>query len=403
MTNQPAAPGSQSQSAALHAISLEEVAQDKALVTAAAPAASVDPVLQAKAEQFVDALLSLDPADVRARQDGKSAIENMGVELQRRAAQKSQMLKQPIKKLTERTQEGGDVGNALIELKMTVEGIDPGEIDFEAGWFTRMIGMVPGVGTPLKRYFTKYESAQTVIQAIMRSLEQGRDGLMRDNLILADDQNGMRELTHKLEQAIRLGQAIDARLEARLQGMQQGTEQHSFVAEELLFPLRQRLMDLQQQLAVNQQGILATELIIRNNKELVRGVNRALNVTVSALQVGATVALALANQRDVIEKVESVNKTTNDLITGTAERLRTQGARIHKQAASAQLDIEGLKSAFVNIRAAMDDIATFRQNALPTMAQSVLELDRLSSEADDTIRKLERGNQARPRLAIDVE
>ena len=401
MTNQPSAPGSQTHSAALRAISLDEVAQDKALMPGAAPAA--DAALQTKAEQFVDALLSLDPADVRARQDGKSAIENMGVELQRRAAQKSQMLKQPIKKLTERTQEGGDVGNALIELKMTVEGIDPGEFDFESGWFTRLIGQVPGVGTPLKRYFTKYESAQTVIQAIMRSLEQGRDGLMRDNLTLADDQTGMRELTHKLEQAIRLGQAIDAQLEGRLQGMQQGTDQHSFVAEELLFPLRQRLMDLQQQLAVNQQGILATELIIRNNKELVRGVNRALNVTVSALQVGATVAIALANQRDVIEKVESVNKTTNDLITGTAERLRTQGASIHKQAASAQLDIEGLKSAFVNIRAAMDDIATFRQNALPTMAQSVLELDRLSADADDTIRKLERGNQARPRLNIDVE
>ena len=35
--------------------------------------------------------------------------------------------------------------------------------------------------------------------------------------------------------------------------------------------------------------------------------------------------------------------------------------------------------------------------------ESVLELDRLSSEADETIRKLERGNQARPRLNIDVE
>lgn len=403
MTNQPAAPSSQSQAAALRAVSLDEVAQDKALVTGGAAGPAADPALQAKAEQFVDALLSLDPADVRARQDGKSAIENMGLELQRRAARKSQMLNQPIKKLTERTQEGGDVGNALIDLKMTVEDIDPGQFDFEAGWFTRLIGQVPGVGTPLKRYFTKYESAQAVIQAIMRSLEQGRDGLVRDNLTLTEDQAGMRELTRKLEQAIRLGQAIDARLEVRLQSMQQGTEQHSFVAEELLFPLRQRLMDLQQQLAVNQQGILATELIIRNNKELVRGVNRALNVTLSALQVGATVALALANQRDVIEKVDSVNKTTNELITGTAERLRTQGAQIHKQAASAQLDIEGLKSAFVNIRAAMDDIATFRQNALPTMAQSVLELDRLSSEANATIRKLERGNEARPRLNIDVE
>ena len=133
MTDQATPSSSQSQAAALRAVSLDEVAKDKALVTAGAPGPAADPALVAKAEQFVDALLSLDPADIRARQDGKSAIENMGLDLQRRAAQKSQMLKQPIKKLTERAQDNGDVGNALIDLKMAVEEIDPGAIDFEAG------------------------------------------------------------------------------------------------------------------------------------------------------------------------------------------------------------------------------------------------------------------------------
>ncbi len=70
---------------------------------------------------------------------------------------------------------------------------------------------------------------------------------------------------------------------------------------DLLFPLRQRIQDLQQQLPVNQQGLLTTELVIRNNRELIRGVNRALNVTVYALQVAATSALALANQKIVLE------------------------------------------------------------------------------------------------------
>ena len=75
---------------------------------------------------------------------------------------------------------------------------------------------------------------------------------------------------------------------------------------------RQRVMDLQQQLLVNQQGFLTTEMIVRNNKELVRGVNRALNTTVSALQVGATLAMALANQRIVLENVDISALGTND-------------------------------------------------------------------------------------------
>jgi uncharacterized protein YaaN involved in tellurite resistance len=402
MSEAPASTGTAA-SAALHVATAQELRQELSLGEPAA-AKPVDRALEAKADKFVAALLSLDPADFKSREDGKGAIENMGLDLQRRAAQKSEMLKQPIKKLTERSQEGGDVANALIDLKMKVEEIDPGQLDLEPGWFARTLGRIPGVGTPLKRYFTKYESAQTVIEAIIRSLQQGRDQLTRDNVTLAEDQKIMRELTFKLEQAVRLGQLIDAKLEQKLRAeIAAGSEQHKFVSEELLFPLRQRIIDLQQQLVVNQQGVLASEIVIRNNKELVRGVNRALNVTVSALQVGATVAIALANQKNVIDTVEAVNKSTSDVIAGTAKRLRTQGAQIHKQAASAQLDMASLKTAFADVKAAMEDIASFRLNALPQMAQTVLELDRLSADADEAIRKMEQGNRARPGLAIDVE
>ncbi|MBU1191670.1 MAG: toxic anion resistance protein [Gammaproteobacteria bacterium] len=369
-----------------------------------ADAAAQDPELVAKAEQFVAVLLEIDPADVNSRGTGTSAVETMGLDLQRRAAQKSQMLKQPVHKLAQRSEDGGEVANALVDLKMEVENLDPGEVDFEPGWFTRLLGRIPGVGTPLKRYFTRFESAQTVIDAIIRSLEVGRDQLTRDNVTLTDDQKIMRELTIKLERTTQLGILIDHKLQERLDNeLQAGSDKHRFVAEELLFPLRQRIIDLQQQLAVNQQGVLASELIIRNNKELIRGVNRALNVTVSALHVGATVAIALANQKVVIDKIDAVNKTTSDLIAGTAKRLRTQGAQIHKQAASAQIEVETLKAAFVDIHAALNDIATFRQNALPQMAQTVLELDRLTKETEDTIKDIEAGNAARPKIDISIE
>ena len=54
-------------------------------------------------------------------------------------------------------------------------------------------------------------------------------------------------------------------------------ENVKFVTEEVLFPLRQRIMDMQQMIVVNQQGVMATEVVIRNNKELMRGVERARN------------------------------------------------------------------------------------------------------------------------------
>jgi len=393
-------PAQQSPAAPLQVATMEEIKRD--LGVGAAPVTAADRELDAKADQFVAALVAIDPKDFAARKDYVTAAESMGIELQKQAAKKSEILKQQIGKLAKDEGDGGEVAKSLVDLKLQVEDLDPARFDLDPGWFSRMVGHIPGVGTPLKRYFTKYESAQTVIAAIVRSLEVGRDQLNRDNINLVDDQKGMYELTLKLEKAIKLAQLIDQKLDVKLKEMTAGSEQHKFVAEELLFPLRQRIIDLQQQLAVNQQGVLVTEGIIRNNKELVRGVNRTLHVTVAALNVGATLAIALANQKNVLEKVESVNKTTGDLIAGTAERLKTQGAQIHKQASSSMIEVDQLKRAFSDIKAAMDDIATFRMNALPQMAQSVVELDRITTEAATQIEKMNRGNLMRPGVTIDV-
>lgn len=363
-----------------------------------------DSTLETKADTFVTQLLSFDANDMAAREANKNSVEQMALETQKRAAKQSEILRQPVKKMAQTSGEGGEVANALIDLKMKVEELDPGKFDFEAGWFSRTLGRLPGVGTPLKRYFSKFESAQTVIATIIRSLEDGRDQLNRDNITLLEDQKQMRTTAQELEKAVELGKLMDQKIAYKLEReITPEDPRHKFIADELLFPLRQRIIDLQQQVAVSQQGVIATEIIMRNNKELVRGVNRALNVTVTALETAATVAMALANQKIVLDKVQSVSKTTSDLIAGTAARLKTQGVEIQKQASSAQLDLNALKSAFADLNTAMEDVSTFRQNALPEMSKTISELDQISQSAEQTIQRLEEGNRARPQIRLEIE
>jgi uncharacterized protein YaaN involved in tellurite resistance len=118
--------------------------------------------------------------------------------------------------------------------------------------------------------------------------------------------------------------------------------------------------------------------------------------------VAVTAALALANQKIVLDKINALNQTTSDLISGTAERLRNQGAEIQKQASSSMLSLEALKSAFVNINAAMDEISRYRRDALPRMAQTILEFDKLAAEGETAIRRYEAGEKARPKLMIEA-
>lgn len=263
----------------------QEVKKELAMTAPEAISAQpgTDPELEQQADALVEKILAMDPASDDAV-NAKNAIENMGMDLQEAASNRSAMLQDPIRKLSARADDGGEVANALVDLKLQVEDLDPGNVDLEPGWFARLLGHIPGVGTPIKRYFTKFESSQTVIDAIIRSMEDGKDQLQKDNTTLAEDQKFMREVTRKLEKAIKLAQLLDAKLSHRVERELASTpDKAKFVQEELQFPLRQRIMDLQQQLAVNQQGIVTLEVVMRNNKELVRGVNRARHVTVLSL------------------------------------------------------------------------------------------------------------------------
>lgn len=388
--------------AELAVIDKSQLDTEAEIVEAEAAGAADDPELDEQTEKVVDALLALNPDDHDARLTGKNTAAELGLSLQEQSAKKLDMLKAPIHRIVDRGDSRGDVGTSLADLKVEVERADPRRFNFDPGWFSRMLGYLPFIGTPLKRYFVRYESTRSVIDAIVKSLGIGREQLKRDNEILADDQKTMRELTGRLARAIGMGQMIDRKLDERLSALETDDARRRFLSEEVQFPLRQRIIDLQQQLAVNQQGILATELISRNNNELIRGVNRAINVTSRALQVAATVAIALADQKAVLNKVESVNKTTSDLIAGTAEQLKEQGAEIQRQASSAMLDMESLKSAFADIDVAIGDLQTFRSEALPMMAQTIQELDVVTEQAGESIRRLDAIPEAGNRIQLEV-
>jgi len=353
-----------------------------------------DPELAALADTFVEEVLAGDEdAEALARQ--RRAVDEMGLELQQQAAHHSAMLQTPLRKLAHQGDDGGPVAKALIDLRGRMQSLDPRHHRLEQGRLDRVLARLREAGSRLQRYFRKFENAQQALDAIIADLEAGRDMLYRDNLTLGDDQQALREILGQLERQVALGRSIDRRLVAVIEQRDADDPQRGFLEEELLFPLRQRILDLQQQQAVSQQGVLALEVIIRNNRELMRGVDRAIHVTVSALTVAVAVALALANQRLVLDRVESLNTTTSELIAGTARSLRQQGVEIQTRASSAQLDLQALEQAFGDVMGAIDDLSRYRQEALPRLDAQIDRLAGLAREGAGAIGRLQRGNDGR--------
>jgi uncharacterized protein YaaN involved in tellurite resistance len=164
-------------------------------------------------------------------------------------------------------------------------------------------------------------------------------------------------------------------------------EKARVVRDEMLFYIRQKVQDLLTQLAVSIQGYLALDLVRKNNLELIKGVDRASVTTVTALRTAVMVAQALANQKLVLDQINALNITTSNLIESTSQMLLGQSDAIAKQSVNTTIGIDSLKAAFTNIYTAMDNVSTYRNEALVTMRDTI---NVLSSEIEKSKTYLDR-------------
>lgn len=152
-------------------------------------------------------------------------------------------------------------------------------------------------------------------------------------------------------------------------------------------------MDMQQMIVVNQQGIVSLNVIRRNNKELIRGVNRAKNVTVSALRTGVMVASALYDQKIVMDKINILNQTTENIISTTSRMLKEQGSEIQKHSAETMISPEVLQNAFAEALQAINDVSTYKVQALPQMKETINLFSEMANEGQKVVEKIETGNK----------
>lgn len=206
----------------------------------------------------------------------------------------------------------------------------------------------------------------------MGSLRGGQDELRRDNAALQTERVRLWETMGKLQEYVVLTDALDRAVEQQITGAEAADpERADSLRADVLFPVRQKHQDLLTQLAVCAQGYLAMDVVRRNNDELIKGVDRAATTTVSALRISVMLASALDHQKKVIEQVNALRGTTEDLIRGNAEMLATQSGEIQRIAADPAVGAETLRSAFQQIYRTLDAIDTYKVQATEAMAVTV--------------------------------
>ncbi|MFD9031736.1 toxic anion resistance protein [Streptomyces sp. NPDC059567] len=349
---------------------------------------SVRTEMTRRAVEYVGSLAGLDTRSPEfAGRIGEIAALGAG-EMRSAAAQSNRMLDRTVRSLADG---GGDaqsrVGSSLVELRRTVEDLDPRDTPGKGA--RRLLSKLPG-GNKLRDHVAKYASSQGTLNRIVGSLRGGQDELRRDNAALQTERARLWETMGKLQEYAILTEALDAAVEERI-ALKADPSAADALRSDVLFPVRQKHQDLLTQLAVCAQGYLAMDVVRRNNDELIKGVDRAATTTVSALRIAVMLSSALENQRKVVEQVNVLRSTTEDLIRGNAEMLATQSGEIQRIAADPAVGAETLRTAFQQIYRTLDAIDTYKVQATESMAATVesltSELQTAGAYLDRTRRK----------------
>jgi uncharacterized protein YaaN involved in tellurite resistance len=354
--------------------------------------------LQKKAEAFAADLAATDTKspDFTKKID---SITSMGdKDLRASANVSSRMLDRPAAVI--KASKGGGGGDAqtrvagtLVDLRQTITELDPNRADL--GGAKKILKWIPG-GDKIQRYFAKYESAQSHLNAIIKALDSGQDELRKDNASIETEKANMWTVMGKLSEYQQLAAALDDAITQKVAELEAAgrTEDANTLKSDALFAIRQRRQDIMTQMAVSVQGYMALDLVRKNNVELIKGVDRAQTTTVAALRTAVIVSQALARQKLVLDQITALNETTSNLIEATSNQLKVQGAQINQQAASSTVDIQKLQVAFDNVFQTMDAIDSFRSQAVDSMAQTVTALEGQIERAKPYLERTRRGEGA---------
>ena len=289
------------------------------------------------------------------------------------------------------------VYNALASLKNAVNNINPN--NFKLSFFDKLFGK-----NFMKKYLQKFQENQSLLDSIIKELEESKQTLLRDNVALEIEATKNAELTARIKDQLKLAIEANDFIESLLanQATTQNTqalldkthtsetnsntdsmqvvyatekeltpEKRLEIQNQILFPLKQKITDFQQQIIVHTQGEIALKTIINNNKELANSVDRTKSVTLNALNVAIITTQGLNQQQRVLQAVKDINTQTSELIAQTGEKLKQQGVAIQEGAANAMLDMDKLKNAFNDVMSAMEDTQNFKINALPKMQENI--------------------------------
>lgn len=220
----------------------------------------------------------------------------------------------------------------------------------------------------MKRYFNKIKQEEKYICEMVEILERKKNILTNDNITLELEVNKIDDIIKNLE--IEYNNGI--KLKEEIKNLCTDEELN---VENILNSLDKKIYDIKEMIIVKQQSQIALEIIRRNNKEIIRNIDKIKNVTIEALNTAVIVAKSIYNQKLVLNGIDRLKSDTQNLILGTGKIIKNEGKEIYANASNDKLEL--MKEAFSNVLITIEEADEQNKKSIPESEIKIIELKKL--------------------------
>jgi len=362
----------------------------------------LDAELRASAEKSCEELFSLDLNKEADCEAAAKEIGNYGKVAHIQSSAANRMLKQPLAKLAGASEEGNELVKNIIAVKMKMEDMHPNKYNLTPGFWSKYLGFLPFIGTPARRYFSKFQEGDAALDTMFKTLQALGEERKRDNIQLTAKRKEMRVLTKYLAKVVAKGQHMKKRIEEYCATLEPGDQKLQFFQEEILYTLNQRIMDIGVQLLASLQAIMSMGLLVNMNIEAIRLVERTSTTTRDVLETAMIIAYGQVGLRMTLKAAQVLKSFTEDLIMDNAKQMGVAQADVQKLSSEGILDIDKLVQGMDMVISTIDAGEKYRREALPRMTEMINKLNDANGRAEEKVSKMERGMDVRSKFEADL-
>jgi len=273
------------------------------------------------------------------------------------AEERSKALNSFISQMTTNTTYGNSIDEDIQNLKNELNILDPAKIDFSNTKNGFLVFF-----NPVNKYFSTISKREELVKNVLQKLEADQNILKNDNITLGIEINKIKEVIDELKKELEIGEAyLNSNITLDLDKRD--------IIEKKIYNIKQLII-------INNQSILAMNIILKNNNELIDNVDRIKTVTLNSLSIAVLVANSIYKQKLVLKEIDLIRNETNNINTKSSEYLSNNTLDM-----ASNVSIDTLKKSFEDTFDMISKISQIDNENSEKVEKEILEI-KINNESE---------------------